>query len=250
MPIIRISDQKKKTLEEFYQELTNEKATITEKLIGKTMLSFLSMVNTTFFDTTIYGCTSHYSLCIQAEDHWESGWDIVIQTYGDQKFQFEYKMPEAISPWRYATVKGQANTIEEARNFLIIAMTESGGWADNKELRNLYHKLKGIKTENHKFKLWLEFEEVAPEDWNIDDEGCNIHVDMEDGRHYGLNIWTYKFLEKVVHQDSATGQNLGGSYQIPPDLLVKELTRACIEKTIEDLLRIGDLEKVLNRSIL
>ena len=185
MPIIRIIDQKKETLEEFYKELTNEKASIIQNGIGRTMLSFLSMVNNTFLNTTIYGCTSHDALCIQAEDHWESGWYIVIQDYGDQKFQFEYKMPETKSPWRYAIVKGQANTIEEARDFLIIAMTESGGWANNKELRTLYHKLKGAKIENPIFKLWLEFEEVARDDWNVNDDFCNIHVDLEDGRYYG-----------------------------------------------------------------
>ena len=58
MPIIRISDQKKETLEEFYKELTNEKASSIENGIGKTMLSFLSMINNTFLDTTIYGYKS------------------------------------------------------------------------------------------------------------------------------------------------------------------------------------------------
>ena len=250
MPIIRITDQKKETLEEFYKELTNEKATIVENGIGKTMLSFLSMVNNTFLNTTIYGFTSHYSLCIKSEDHWESDFYVVIQGYGDQKFQLEYKMPETKSPWKYAMVKGQANTIEEAKDFLIIAMAESGGWTNNKELRNLYHKLKGIKTENPIFKLWLEFEELALNEWDIENECCNIHVDMEDGRHYGLNVWTYNFLTTVINSDQNSGQNLSGRYQIPPDLLVKELTRTCIEESIKDLLRIGDLEKVLNRSIL
>ncbi len=38
-------------------------------------------------------------------------------------------------------------------------------------------------------------------------------------------------------------------YQIPPDLFVKELSRNCIEQTIKDLLKLGDLEEVLNPSI-
>lgn len=100
-----------------------------------------------------------------------------------------------------------------------------------------------------KFKLWLEFEEVDPNNWDIENEFCIIHVDLEDGRHYGINVCTYNFLQTAVDEDKKTGQNLHGLYQKPPDLFVKELTRECIQRTIEDLLKIDDLEKVLNSSI-
>lgn len=100
------------------------------------------------------------------------------------------------------------------------------------------------------FKFWLEFEEIDPNNWGIENEFSNIHIELDDGRHYGLNVWTYRFLETSVTKDKKTGQNLNGLYQKPPDLFVKELTRDCIQKTIEDLLKIDDLEKVLNPSIL
>lgn len=100
------------------------------------------------------------------------------------------------------------------------------------------------------FKLWLEFEEVEPNNWGIENEFCNIQVHLEDGRHYGINVWTYKFLQTAIDEDKKTGQNLNGLYQKPPDLFVKELTRECIEKTVNDLLKIGDLEAVLNPSVL
>ena len=104
-------------------------------------------------------------------------------------------------------------------------------------------------SEIPKFTLWLEFEEVDPKNWNIENDFCNIHVDLDDGKHYGINVWTYKFLETAVNYAQENGENLHGSYIIPPDLFVKELTRECIEKTIEDLLKIGDLENVLNSSV-
>ncbi len=236
MPLIRCSDQKNKTLEEFYKELTSNNVTIVENNIGNAMLSFISMVNETFKETTLYGLTSHFSLVILAEDSWKSDWFVTVYSIGDNKFQFEYKMPKNESPWNYAVVKGQANTIDEAIDFLIISMTESGGWTDNKELRKRYNKLKSRKSDSPKFTLWLEFEEVDPTNWEIENEFCNIHVELEDGRLYGLNVWTYKFLETAINEDKKTGQNLGGLYQKPPDLFVKELTRECIQKTIEDLL--------------
>tara|TARA_R110002050_G_scaffold33863_9_gene85866 strand:- start:18 stop:341 length:324 start_codon:yes stop_codon:yes gene_type:complete len=101
-----------------------------------------------------------------------------------------------------------------------------------------------------KFKLWLEFEEVDLGNWVPDNEFANIHVDFPDGRHYGINVWTYKFLETSIKLDMENGDNLKGLYQTPPDLFVKELTRDCIEKTISDLLGKGDLEDVLNPTVI
>jgi hypothetical protein len=57
-------------------------------------------------------------------------------------------------------------------------------------------------------------------------------------------------LATVVAQNIAENQNLQGAYQVAPDLFVKELTRECIEATISDLLSIGNLENVLNPSVL
>lgn len=100
------------------------------------------------------------------------------------------------------------------------------------------------------FKLWLEFEEADQGNWDTENEFANIHVDLPDGRHYGINVWTYKFLETSVKQDNENGENLRGLYKTPPDLFVKEMTRDCIEKTIADLLNKGDLEDYLNPSVI
>jgi hypothetical protein len=54
-------------------------------------------------------------------------------------------MTETKSPWKYAIVKGQAIIIDEARIYLIIAMTESEGWKGNTELNELYAELKNGK---------------------------------------------------------------------------------------------------------
>jgi hypothetical protein len=98
------------------------------------------------------------------------------------------------------------------------------------------------------FKLWLEFEETSPWD-DIENDFANIGVDTLDGRSYGINVWTFKFLESATKQDEKNGENLSGLYQTPPDLFVKELSRDCVEKTIADLLEKGNLEEYLNTSI-
>jgi hypothetical protein len=99
------------------------------------------------------------------------------------------------------------------------------------------------------FKLWLEFEEVDKDNWDKENGFCNIHVDLADGRHYGINVWTYKFLQTAIQDDIDKQDNLSGLYLIPPDIFVRELTRDCIHKTISDLLRKGDLEKILNPTV-
>ena len=110
------------------------------------MLSFISMINETFINTILYGLISHYALVIQATDKWNDDWFVRVYSIGDKKFQFEYKMTETKSPWKYAVVKGQANTIDEARSYLIIAMTESEGWKGNSELSKLYAEIKTEKA--------------------------------------------------------------------------------------------------------
>lgn len=92
------------------------------------------------------------------------------------------------------------------------------------------------------FRLWLEFQVFNPANWNIQNEFCNIHVDLPDGRHYGLNVCTYKYLDGGSHTPSGSG-NMRCLF---PDLFVKELTRKCIEEAIHDLLAIGHLDDVLN----
>lgn len=107
---------------------------------------------------------------------------------------------------------------------------------------------KVVNAGGKSFKLWLEFEETSPWD-DMEDDFANISVDTLDGRSYGINIWTYKFLERAVRHDRESDQNLNGLYLIPPDLFVRELSRDCIEKTISDLLESGNLEQILNTSV-
>ena len=62
------------------------------------------------------------------------------------------------------------------------------------------------------FKLWLEFEEVDPDNWDVNNEFVNILVSLTDGRQYGSNVWTYKTLETTVKIDQEKNENLNGTY--------------------------------------
>lgn len=91
------------------------------------------------------------------------------------------------------------------------------------------------------FQLWLEWEETTP--WeDLQNDFANIGVDTLDGRYYGINVWTFQFLNTILQQEAP-------SYICPPDLLVEELSRSCISFCIQELLAKGALEELLNPSV-
>jgi hypothetical protein len=51
------------------------------------------------------------------------------------------------------------------------------------------------------FKLWLEFEEVDPGNWDTQNDFCNIHVGLPDGRHYGIKVWTFEYFQTSISED-------------------------------------------------
>lgn len=115
-----------------------------------------------------------------------------------------------------------------------------------KILNKVSNPLSNKIIENGKmpFKLWLEFEETSPWD-DVENDFANIIVNTLDGRSYGINVWTIKYLSTAHNEEAKRGNT---NYVIPPDLFVKELTRDCIEATIKELLHEGDLEDILNMS--
>lgn len=143
MPITRCSEQKKRTLEEFYQDWANEDNQVSASL-GRSMLDVIGLINTTFEETEIFGLTSHAHLLLHEEDNDKSGWYVAIIANGHE-FHIEYQLPKDKSPWENATMKGAATTLKEFRDYIIIAMTESEGWVDCRELQDLYEKIKRKK---------------------------------------------------------------------------------------------------------
>lgn len=86
--------------------------------------------------------------------------------------------------------------------------------------------------------LWLEFEHMA----EPVDDFANVLVDLDDGRSYALNVWTFAFAGTVADRpdEDPTGE-LAQGYSRPPDLLVRELTRPLLEGAVAHLLANGGL---------
>ena len=88
------------------------------------------------------------------------------------------------------------------------------------------------------FELSLEFEYWVPtEDDDPEDDFINMSIHLSDGRHYALNVWTFKILERARLYHEQYGDNLGGKYVLPPDLFVQRLDRKLLEEIVANLIR-------------
>ena len=141
MPLIGNTKQnKERSIREFYLSLANEKNP-TWKIISQQMIVFIDLIDELFIETTIWGLTSHAHLNLQTKDEWDSPTFVSIYSNGSKEYNFEYTIPTEKAPWQYATVKGVARDLIEAKRYLLISMRESEGWMDNTELNSHLAKL-------------------------------------------------------------------------------------------------------------
>ena len=147
MPLIQCSEQKRQTLEEFYKELIPDKVK-TFVDIGSPMLKVIKLLNDTFKETTIYGLTSHATLLLLNKDSSRSPWFVALNGLETapngqrNEYYIEYLMTSDKQPWPDAKIKGGTTSLDELKNYIIIAMIESKGWTDNDELKRLYQNIR------------------------------------------------------------------------------------------------------------
>jgi hypothetical protein len=147
MPLIQCSEQRGQSLEEFYKSLIPDNVK-TFADIGSPMLNVIKLVNETFKETIIYGLTSHATLLLLNTDSSISPWFVAINGLETapngqrNEYYIEYIMTSDKQPWADAKVKGGTTSLDKLRKYIIIAMTESKGWTDSNELKNLYQDIK------------------------------------------------------------------------------------------------------------
>ncbi len=128
MPLRRISEQKSRTIQEFYVAVIEEQKASTWNDSGKTMLSLVQRLDELFTNDIIWCLTSHYRLVLLADDDWKSPWYVLVSSLDHKEIYVEYRMPDDLKPWEDATVKGTANSIDKAVEYILIAMQRCEGW--------------------------------------------------------------------------------------------------------------------------
>jgi len=127
MRITSCQDQKSKTLDEFYMELSQQENAVSRKG-GKTMLDLITRLRTLPDERRFFGLTSLSRLCLLATDSYQSPWFVVISALDKRNYSVEYLMPERVAPWQHAYVKGVSRSEDEAVHMTVTAIERSEGW--------------------------------------------------------------------------------------------------------------------------
>jgi hypothetical protein len=128
MPLKRISDQRSETIEAFYLQLSEAQKGSPGEDSGQSMLELIKRLNEFFYHETIWCLTSHNQLVLLENDSWHSPWYVMITCVYSREFHIEYRMPDGFKPWEDALVRGMANSLHRAIEYILIAMRNSGGW--------------------------------------------------------------------------------------------------------------------------
>ena len=142
MPIIRNTEQDSPTLREYFARIDAWGASEPGAQPRFKMNDLIDRIDATFVETTLFGLTSMTWLVIQAHDDYRSPWYITIGR-DDQGYSIQYLLPAELRPWKNASVHGEARDLEEAMQYLVLAMEACGGWAGNAELQRLATQAKG-----------------------------------------------------------------------------------------------------------
>ena len=127
MHLTRCHDQKTKTLDEFYRELSVSDEPVTRE-IGQTMLSLIAGLRALSDERSVWGLTSHHRLCLLAADSAETDWFVTVVALDARNYFVEYLMPERVAPWPRAYVRGEARSEDEAIQMIQTGMEKSEGW--------------------------------------------------------------------------------------------------------------------------
>jgi class 3 adenylate cyclase len=128
MHLVRCHDQKSKTLDEFYKEISEHDGAV-DREIGKTMLSLLARLRALPDGRHVWGLTSHYRLCLLSEDSSATPWFVIVTALDMRDYCVEYLMPARVAPWPQAYVKGEARTEDDAVQMVVTAMEKSEAWS-------------------------------------------------------------------------------------------------------------------------
>lgn len=128
MHLTECQDQKSRTLEEFYTEVSQQESVVCREG-GKAMLDIIARIRALPDERRVFGLTSHQRLCLLAQDTFRSPWYVIISALDGRNYSVEYLMPEHIAPWPHAYVKGEASSEDDAVQMIVTALEKSEGWS-------------------------------------------------------------------------------------------------------------------------
>ena len=126
MQLERCKDQASSTLEQFYSSIAAHHDV--SRSGAEAMLELIARLRAAPRELTIWGLTSHWRLCLLAENTPASPWYVITAALDHMNYYIEYLMPRELAPWPDARVQGEARSVEQAVQMTMIAIDLCGGW--------------------------------------------------------------------------------------------------------------------------
>lgn len=131
MHLTRCTDQKPKTLDEFFEDMSQQDHVVSREG-GRAMLGLMARLRALPDSRQVYGLTSHHRLCLLAVDSYQSPWFVIISALNNRNYFVEYRMPDDVAPWPHAYVRGEARSEDDAVAMVVTAMEKSEGWSESR----------------------------------------------------------------------------------------------------------------------
>ena len=106
-----------------------------------------------------------------------------------------------------------------------------------------YEEIGKSSLRNKKYSIWIEAEEWAVGEWDINNDNTDVIVEFEDGSRWVASFFTYSNINKLVEKNTITGECLDGKYLWSSDMiLVDEVSRERIQEVVDYLINKGEFE--------
>lgn len=101
---------------------------------------------------------------------------------------------------------------------------------------------------NSAYKVWIEAEEWAEGQWDINNGNTDVIVKFDNGSRWVASFFTYSNIAKLVEKDKQTGECLSGKYFWSSDmLLVDVISRDRIEEIIKHFIEEDSFESIFSK---
>lgn len=75
-------------------------------------------------------------------------------------------------------------------------------------------------TKNRRKHIWIEAEEWAEGEWNIEDDNTDVIVTFSDRSKWIASFFTYKNIQTIREKNKQTGESMNGAYFWSSDMVL------------------------------
>jgi hypothetical protein len=133
MPLLRSQSQGKGDLSEHYADQDGDQPWRLDS--NARMRTLISMLDAQLPNTTVWGLTSHDTLCLMSVPKYNAGpWYVAISAMVGGGFEVTYRLPEGELPIPDSEILFRVSDVDLATEHIKIAMNLTRAWRDSPDL--------------------------------------------------------------------------------------------------------------------